>query len=110
MYAGSYKCHDLRVVQPEGTGVLSKISLAEIMDVALGAPLPPNRAEIIQQQYPDGSIRVYATGLQCVGFNTQLYDSLRRRFAEDCAKENPAKRKAGSEDLRSGGKRRAKKI
>ncbi|KAJ6553144.1 hypothetical protein B0H19DRAFT_158602 [Mycena capillaripes] len=112
VYAGTYKCHDLCAVEPEGSGVPGQISTPEIMEAALGVPLPPKaeRAKIIGQQYPDGLIRVYATGLQCVGFNIQLYDSLRRRFADDSGKGNPTKRKASSEDLRSGGERKVKKV
>jgi hypothetical protein len=60
--------------------------------------------QLIKQQYPDGKIKVLATGLQCIGFNTQLYDALRRRFANDPV--NGAKRKAEDEGKVEGSKRR----
>ncbi|KAJ7858104.1 hypothetical protein B0H13DRAFT_2573976, partial [Mycena leptocephala] len=106
LYAGSYKCHDLRALQPEGIALPGQISQSEIMDAAVGVPRPANHVQILNQQYPDGAIQVEATGLQRVGFNTQLYDSLRRRFTEECAN---GKRKAGSEDLRKDKKTKAQK-
>jgi hypothetical protein len=61
--------------------------------------------------FPDGIIKMVATGLQCVGFNQQLYDSLRRRFAEKCAAEERPKEDAkrmgdGSGELPPGKKQR----
>ncbi|KAJ7732448.1 hypothetical protein B0H16DRAFT_178152 [Mycena metata] len=106
-YAGSYKCHDLGSLETNGIGVPSHISLPEIMDAILGLPWPPGHAKIIKERYPDG-LRVRATGLQCVGFNNQLYDSLHKRFAHQRAmgkvSNDSAKRKAEDEDLRQGGK------
>ncbi|KAF8155185.1 hypothetical protein K438DRAFT_357589 [Mycena galopus ATCC 62051] len=105
VYVGTYKCHDLRPLHPGGTSYAAHISSGEIVDAALGVPRPHGDADIIRQRYPDGTITVEATGLQCIGFNTELYDSLRQRFAEEGLK---GKRKAGSEDLRDGGKRSKK--
>lgn len=51
----------------------------------------------MKQQYPEGKIKVEAIGLQRVGFNRQLYDSLRRRFT-DHAREG--KRKGENESSR----------
>jgi hypothetical protein len=61
----------------------------------LGVPRPLNDVQIIKQRYLKG-IKVEATGLQCVGFNMELYESLRQRFADQ------KKRKAEKEDLRGG--------
>ncbi|KAJ7036884.1 hypothetical protein C8F04DRAFT_1093743 [Mycena alexandri] len=112
VYAGSYKCLSLRSVQPNGSYPPAKISGSEIIDAALGVPRPQGHRQIIDEQYPDG-IKVEATGLQYVGFNTQLYDSLRKRFADDRAKADDVvqsgKRKAGDEDLRQGGKVKSQK-
>ncbi|KAJ7846627.1 hypothetical protein B0H14DRAFT_3678382 [Mycena olivaceomarginata] len=95
VYVGTYKCHDLRPLQPKGTNLPTHISPAEIINAALGVPRPLNDVQIIKQRYPKG-IKVEATGLQCVGFNMELYESLRQRFADQ------KKRKAEKEDLRGG--------
>ncbi|KAJ7082404.1 hypothetical protein B0H15DRAFT_441058 [Mycena belliarum] len=92
LYVGTYKCHDLRPLCPEGTHNPVHISASEMIDAALGIPRPKNFLNIIKQCYPDGRIRVVATGLHCVGFNQALYDSLRKRFATDNKTEG--KRKA----------------
>ncbi|KAJ7842350.1 hypothetical protein B0H14DRAFT_2780844 [Mycena olivaceomarginata] len=81
VYVGTYKCHDLRPLQPKGTNPPKEISEPEIINVALGVPRPPNDVQIIKQRYPKG-IKVEATGLQCVGFNMELYESLRQRFGD----------------------------
>ncbi|KAJ7182505.1 hypothetical protein C8R43DRAFT_1228909 [Mycena crocata] len=82
-YVGTYKCHDLRKLHPEGSDSPDYISFPEIADAALGVPWPAGYIKIIKECYPDGIIKVEAVGLQCIGFNVQLYDSLRRRFAKD---------------------------
>ncbi|KAJ7101833.1 hypothetical protein C8R43DRAFT_242275 [Mycena crocata] len=99
-YMGTYKCHDLRQLHPEGTRSPAHISSPEIKDAALGVPRPSGYQKIVERCYPDGIIKVEATGLQCIGFNIQLYKSLRRRFAKDCTGKTPAKegkRKAENE-------------
>ncbi|KAJ6580357.1 hypothetical protein DFH09DRAFT_1360503 [Mycena vulgaris] len=101
LYVGTYKCHDLRTLCPAGTNPPKEISEREIADAALGVPRPQKYIDIIKECYPDGKIKVVATGLQCVGFNHELYDSLRRQFNHDRALE--AKRKAedqGSRDTK----------
>ncbi|KAJ7101835.1 hypothetical protein C8R43DRAFT_1047717 [Mycena crocata] len=90
-YAGTYRCHDLRPLFPKGSVPHAHVSVPEIRDAALGVPLPPDHRSIIEKCYPDGKIKVEATGLQCIGFNVQLYDSLRRRFAKDCTGNDTAK-------------------
>ncbi|KAJ7036459.1 hypothetical protein C8F04DRAFT_1036704 [Mycena alexandri] len=104
VYVGSYKCHDLGSLEPNGISLPSHISLPEMMDVILGVPWPPGHAKLIKERYPDG-VRVRATGLQCVGFSNQLYESLHKRFAHERAMgQTSKKRKAEDEDLRRGGK------
>ncbi|KAJ6620049.1 hypothetical protein B0H10DRAFT_2216333 [Mycena sp. CBHHK59/15] len=97
IYAGLYKCHDLRELYPGGTAPNSHTSYAEISDAALGpcSLSVKDRTAIVRQCFPDGIIRVEAIGLQCVGFNRQLYDSLRGRFADLRTKD--VKRKAGDD-------------
>ncbi|KAJ7486400.1 hypothetical protein B0H11DRAFT_1913681 [Mycena galericulata] len=87
VYMGSYKCHDLSTLCPGGTSMPAGLSRKEILDAALGVPRPTGHAQIIKQCFPDGVIKVEATGLQCVGFNHQLYDSLRRMFAKHGKRE-----------------------
>ncbi|KAJ7500220.1 hypothetical protein B0H11DRAFT_1996685 [Mycena galericulata] len=87
VYMGSYKCHDLSALCPGGTSMPSFLSEQEIIDAALGIPWPTGHVKIIKQCFPDGVVRVEATGLQCVGFNHQLYDSLRRMFAKHGKRE-----------------------
>ncbi|KAJ7301274.1 hypothetical protein DFH08DRAFT_827685 [Mycena albidolilacea] len=82
-------------------------SKAEIMDAALGVPRPPNHVQIIKQCYPGEEIQVTVTGLQCVGFNTELYNSL-RSLPDDLRKIE--KRKAGPDDLQRGKTKSQKKI
>ncbi|KAJ6501005.1 hypothetical protein DFH09DRAFT_1102694 [Mycena vulgaris] len=89
---------------PAGTTLPSGISEREIADAALGLPRPQGYVNIIKQCYPDGNIKVVATGLQCVGFNKQLYDSLRKRFAQDLTAQT--KRKADDEGNRDAKRRK----
>ncbi|KAJ6450615.1 hypothetical protein C8R45DRAFT_1083874 [Mycena sanguinolenta] len=72
LYVGTYKCHDLRSLHPPTN------SPPHIV----GIPPPDFHQTIIERRYPDGKIKVGATGLQCVGFNTELYEVLRRRFTD----------------------------
>ncbi|KAJ7351179.1 hypothetical protein DFH08DRAFT_662249, partial [Mycena albidolilacea] len=80
VYAGTYKYYDLRPLHPEGTDPPPCISRGEIIDAVLGIPPLQNHPHIIKQRYATGKIQVTATGLQCVGFNLELYESLRQRF------------------------------
>jgi hypothetical protein len=38
--------------------------------------VPQDHAFLMKQRYPAGMIKVTATGLQCVGFNMELYELL----------------------------------
>ncbi|KAJ6500987.1 hypothetical protein DFH09DRAFT_1444750 [Mycena vulgaris] len=90
--------------ESSGTTLPSGISEREIADAALGLPRPQGYVNIIKQCYPDGNIKIVATGLQCVGFNKQLYDSLRKRFAQDLTAQT--KRKADDEGNRDAKRRK----
>ncbi|KAJ6576995.1 hypothetical protein DFH09DRAFT_1276372 [Mycena vulgaris] len=105
-YMGTYACHDLRTICSDGSDPPSQISASEIADAAFGLPRLSGSAQIIEQCYRDGKLKVVATGLQYIGFNHELYDSLRRRFAD--AREMEGKRKPEDEGDREnkGPKRR----
>ncbi|KAJ7444784.1 hypothetical protein B0H11DRAFT_437133 [Mycena galericulata] len=105
IYAGSYKCHDLSPVNPEGVNRPGSVSGSEIIDAALGIPRPSNYKEIIRKHFPDGNITIEAVGLRCVGFNHQLYESLRQRFEALDAKK---KRKAEKQNEKGKGTKRRK--
>ncbi|KAJ7165730.1 hypothetical protein C8R46DRAFT_865318, partial [Mycena filopes] len=83
-YIGTYNCHDLSTLYPGGHKIPPNVVSfsAEVTLAALGGRRLPSRLghPIVKQCYPDGAIKVVATALQCVGFNTQLYDSLCKRF------------------------------
>ncbi|KAJ6450609.1 hypothetical protein C8R45DRAFT_883515 [Mycena sanguinolenta] len=105
-YVGTYKCHDLRTLQPVATNSPTVISPKEIMNVALGLLLPENHREVIEERYPDGKIKMDVTGLQCIGFNTELYDAMRKRYANG---RKDQKRKAGDEDIKDGETKKQRK-
>ncbi|KAJ7235396.1 hypothetical protein C8J57DRAFT_1572224 [Mycena rebaudengoi] len=94
VYVGTYKCHDLRHLYAKGIPIPARTSHREILDATVGVPTPPGSMQLIKQMFPDGIIKVVATGLQSVGFNEYLYDSLRRRFAEKRAAEERPKEDA----------------
>jgi len=92
-YAGIYTVHSLRMVHPPGATVTSDVSRAAILHSV--HPHAGSRGNL-NECFPDGQIKTECFGLQCVGFDTNLYRALRERFlsAGD-------KRKAESEELRS---------
>ncbi|KAJ7235375.1 hypothetical protein C8J57DRAFT_1572157 [Mycena rebaudengoi] len=80
-YVGTYKCHNLEHLYPGGTVAPEVISPLEVMYAAhLGAMTPVDTAVVINHFYPGGSILVGCVGLQCIGFDRSLYDTLRRRL------------------------------
>ncbi|KAJ7609930.1 hypothetical protein FB45DRAFT_340543 [Roridomyces roridus] len=81
-YAGTYQCHRLNNVYPGGTIPPSTISVKEITDAIFGAIRPSGWSGILHRQFPSGPIRVEATGLNLVGFNGPLYNTLRTQFTE----------------------------
>ncbi|KAJ7101850.1 hypothetical protein C8R43DRAFT_242504 [Mycena crocata] len=103
-YVGTYKVHSLRTVHPPGSRITSDVSQAAILR-ATG--LSAHLKEKITECFADGEIKTECFGLQCVGFDQQLYDSLRQRFK---AGAGAGKRKAGSEDFRDKGKAKSQKL
>ncbi|KAJ6618674.1 hypothetical protein B0H10DRAFT_1223077 [Mycena sp. CBHHK59/15] len=101
-YAGLYQCHSLNHLYPGGTAPPREISSKEIRDAALGAAWQYPSDSIIKECFPDSIIKVECIGLQCVGFDAQLYGSLLRRFlpakgskrkAEEVLREDKAKQR-----------------
>ncbi|KAJ7455129.1 hypothetical protein FB451DRAFT_1516834 [Mycena latifolia] len=64
LYMGTYMCHDLQPLFPEGTNIPSPISPTEIIDAMFGVPRPLEYSDLIGQRYSDSRIKVVATGLQ----------------------------------------------
>ncbi|KAJ7788956.1 hypothetical protein B0H14DRAFT_3892150 [Mycena olivaceomarginata] len=89
----------------EGLRNEGKENKGEIIDTAMGVPRPQDHASLMKQRYPAGKIKVTATGLQCVGFSMELYESLRHRFAI-CSKKEEGKAGTPSEELRDANKKR----
>ncbi|KAJ6452374.1 hypothetical protein C8R47DRAFT_1169124 [Mycena vitilis] len=89
LYVGTFRCHDLSALFPEGVGVPKSISSRAVRDAALSARPPSSNnydsETLIQRRWPDG-MKVHATALEFVGFDSALYDSLRARFV---AEEGP---------------------
>ncbi|KAJ7205903.1 hypothetical protein C8J57DRAFT_1615335 [Mycena rebaudengoi] len=80
-YVGTYKCHNLEHLYPGGTAAPEVVSPLEVIYAAhLGAMTPVDTAVVIKCFYPGGSILVGCVGLQCIGFDRSLYDTLRRRL------------------------------
>ncbi|KAJ7609958.1 hypothetical protein FB45DRAFT_1122665 [Roridomyces roridus] len=86
VYLGSYKCHNLRKLCPGGLPRLNEISEQELHDAALGVPWPQQHAHLLRARFPNGKILVEATGLQFMGFNQRLYDTLKVKFASSVRK------------------------
>ncbi|KAJ7236108.1 hypothetical protein C8J57DRAFT_1570915 [Mycena rebaudengoi] len=76
-YVGTYKCHNLEHLYPGGTAAPGS---RLIYAAHLGAMTPVDTAVVIKCFYPGGSILVGCVGLQCIGFDRSLYDTLRRRL------------------------------
>ncbi|KAK7053520.1 hypothetical protein R3P38DRAFT_1460249 [Favolaschia claudopus] len=112
LYAGTYKCHDLRALHVEGINVLFPIEKKDVLDVALGVPHPQHTKQIIERCWPDGRVKVIATGLEYVGFNMPLYNSLRERFVQEQkgkAKKRTAAEAATGQEEEGGGRGSSKK-
>ncbi|KAF7337315.1 hypothetical protein MSAN_02256700 [Mycena sanguinolenta] len=79
-YVGTYKCHDLRFLCPGGTPPPDVVSPLEMVRAARLEVLPlEERSSAINYFFPSGIIDADCMGMQCVGFNTILYDALLRR-------------------------------
>ncbi|KAK7027812.1 hypothetical protein R3P38DRAFT_3521027 [Favolaschia claudopus] len=80
-------------------------SQVDIVEAALGFRRPKHFKNILGKCFPDGNVKVTATGLQCVGFNTQLYTSLRHKLVNErknTGKGGAQKRKTGGDDSMGG--------
>ncbi|KAJ7459220.1 hypothetical protein FB451DRAFT_1563643 [Mycena latifolia] len=84
-YIGTYKCHDLSRLCPGGTMVPPAISQKEIRNAA-GLESIAKPDDVIPEGFPDGVLRVKATGLQCIGFDHTLYDALRPEISDGLPK------------------------
>ncbi|KAF7332830.1 hypothetical protein MVEN_02387800 [Mycena venus] len=79
-YVGTYRVHDLRHLCPGGTPAPAAISTLKIYHAAnLGTLEPDERTKVIKNGFPSGILDTNCMGLECVGFNHVLYDSLLRR-------------------------------
>ncbi|KAJ7101855.1 hypothetical protein C8R43DRAFT_1047765 [Mycena crocata] len=107
-YIGTYLVHSLRMAHPPGSKITSDVSPAAILR-ATG--LSTHLKKKVTECFPDGEIRTECFGLQCVGFDQQLYDGLRERFKNACGTASGSeKRKAGPEDIRGKGKAKSQKL
>ncbi|KAJ7149437.1 hypothetical protein C8R43DRAFT_502974 [Mycena crocata] len=82
-YVGTYRCHDLRYLCPGGTRAPNAVSAFEIINAAQLGDLPvPESVSAIKKFFSDGVIPADCLGLECVGFNSTLYNALCARVAE----------------------------
>ncbi|KAJ7036949.1 hypothetical protein C8F04DRAFT_1335424 [Mycena alexandri] len=80
VYAGTYRCHDLRYLCPGGTPPPELVSPLEMLHTAnLWALEPADRTQAINVLAPSGILPAECLGLQCIGFNMTLYEALKRR-------------------------------
>ncbi|KAJ7436512.1 hypothetical protein B0H11DRAFT_1754783 [Mycena galericulata] len=98
-YAGIYALHSMRDVHPPGSSIPPDVSPVAISYAAGAAGELSHK---IVEGFPDGQIKVECFGLQCLGFDQDLYVALRQRF-QASAGDQSKKRRADSRDLRAGG-------
>ncbi|KAJ7912995.1 hypothetical protein B0H13DRAFT_513516 [Mycena leptocephala] len=103
-YVGIYRVHSLRMVHPPGAKIPTDVSRAAIL---LAAGLHQRSQTKVNECFPDGEMRTECFGLQCVGFDNKLYDSLRERYLNI---DGGKKRKAGPEDVRNDGKKKLQRV
>ncbi|KAJ7614826.1 hypothetical protein FB45DRAFT_248386, partial [Roridomyces roridus] len=108
-YVGTYVMHSMRTLQPPGSAIPPDVSRKAVL-FAVG--LARAQREKITDCYPDGEVKTECFGLQCVGFNLELYRAMRAKFLGNPGNPEPTpnllgKRKAGEEDLRVDGFKRA---
>ncbi|KAJ7067234.1 hypothetical protein C8F01DRAFT_1227975 [Mycena amicta] len=85
-YAGIYRVLSFRVPGERGHGTESEIpsEIAKHAVIkAMGFHIPQEK---IDERFPDGELRVECFGLQCVGFDAELYAKLRDFWLETMAK------------------------
>ncbi|KAJ7604403.1 hypothetical protein B0H17DRAFT_71478 [Mycena rosella] len=109
-YVGVYAFHSMRDVHPPGSPIPPDVSPVAIHQ-ATGVPAANvNPWDKITECFLDGHIKVECFGLQCVGFDHELYHKLRLRFVQPAGGEVPLKRRADDVDLRKGGYARARPV
>ncbi|KAJ7289362.1 hypothetical protein C8J57DRAFT_1277491 [Mycena rebaudengoi] len=99
-YAGVYMMHSMKDVHPPGDPVPFDVSESAIQRAAGLTVGDPGCAAIIGRCFPDGKIKTECFALQCIAFDHELYQQLRKQFQ---AARNLKKRKASSGDLREDG-------
>ncbi|KAF8187154.1 hypothetical protein BJ912DRAFT_970311 [Pholiota molesta] len=82
-YAGFYKAIDLRPKTPGGISLTpgSDLSLKTLAEATLGCASSPHIARFVSQLYQKGVLKAEALGLQCLEFDSRIYDMLTTRFA-----------------------------
>ncbi|KAJ7735511.1 hypothetical protein B0H16DRAFT_131839 [Mycena metata] len=111
-YVGIYRVLDLRDIHPPGAKITSDVSRLA-MELAAGVSRHLHK---LGEGFPGGVIQTEAFGLQCVGFDAELYDRLRARFTEADSPESTTgssmsnKRKAAEGDLRGDKRAKAQKL
>jgi hypothetical protein len=95
-YVGTYRLHDLRYLCPGGTqppetvvsllqedyyssSFIRQASLDMLNAAGLRTLPPEQQTQVINRAFPRGGLDAYCTGLECIGFNRTLYDTLLRR-------------------------------
>ncbi|KAJ7609932.1 hypothetical protein FB45DRAFT_1038393 [Roridomyces roridus] len=102
LYLGTYHCHRLNAVFPGGAIPPPTISVKELTNATFPGGRPSWWPNILRQQFPSGTIRVEAMGLNLVGFNAELYNALLARFEK-------RKRKAANDGKKAGRSRSSRK-
>ncbi|KAJ7687198.1 hypothetical protein B0H14DRAFT_3907438 [Mycena olivaceomarginata] len=96
-YVGTYRLHDLRYLCPGGTQPPETVASLDMLNAAGLRTLPPEQqTQVINRAFPRGGLDADCTGLECIGFNRTLYDTLLRR-------RSGIKREAGDVGLEARG-------
>ncbi|KAJ7815869.1 hypothetical protein B0H14DRAFT_3878089 [Mycena olivaceomarginata] len=96
-YVGTYRLHDLRYLCPGGTQPPETVASLDMLNAAgLGTLPPEQQTQVINRAFPRGGLDADCTGLECIGFNRTLYDTLLRR-------RSGIKREAGDVGLEARG-------
>ncbi|KAJ7610551.1 hypothetical protein DFH06DRAFT_1308681 [Mycena polygramma] len=97
-YMGTFKCIEFGALNLRKT---PRIDKNLIRDLALSGTRPLDSEMMIQQQYPSGTIEIERMALQFVGFNHELYNTLR----DDYCRRRTECRKRRAENAPEGNKR-----
>ncbi|KAK6984796.1 hypothetical protein R3P38DRAFT_3102933 [Favolaschia claudopus] len=104
-YAGVYRIHSLRGVHPPGSVVPSDVS-------SIAMKKATKYTGELDDFFPEGKITTECFGMQCVGFDWELYEALRKDYlaASGGGGGDGKKRKAGGKELRDGEKSKVQKV